>query len=336
MEIEESIDGNFNCVIYFKHTPRIASDYIVSKYTENNDEGLIKLDQPETEQTKALTEYRYSGSNEVVKNYVNFNNETWRIIGVFPTDDGTGNIENRVKIMREESIGEYSWDTSSSSINSGYGINQWGESGSYKGADLMRLLNPGYESESVNNSLYWNRESGTCYNGWNNATTTCGFVSIGLTEESKLMIDNTKWYTSVYSPYLTASEIYAEERASTTSQFNDGVTRTSNWIGKVALPYPSDYGYASSECKDKELIGNYSNTDCTDSNWLFNHIGKWLLAPYVSRPHSVGIFDSIGQVGNYREYAGGDYYVNPVLYLSPSVKITSGTGTSSDPYELSL
>ena len=44
-----------------------------------------------------------------------FNNETWRIIGVFPTDDGTGNIENRVKIIREESIGDYSWDTSNSS-----------------------------------------------------------------------------------------------------------------------------------------------------------------------------------------------------------------------------
>ena len=68
------------------------------------------------------------------------------------------NMKNRLKIIREESIGDYSWDTSeSSSINSGYGINQWGESGSYNGADLMRLLNPGYESESINNSLYWNR-----------------------------------------------------------------------------------------------------------------------------------------------------------------------------------
>ena len=71
----------------------IASEVITSKYSESNTEGLIKLDQPETEQTPALVEYRYSGSNDVVKNYVNFNNETWRIIGVIPTDDGTGKYE---------------------------------------------------------------------------------------------------------------------------------------------------------------------------------------------------------------------------------------------------
>ena len=217
-------------VIYFKHTPRIASDYIISKYTENNDEGLIRINQPATVQTEAQTEYRYSGSNDVVKNYVNFNNETWRIIGVFPTDDGTGNVENRIKIIREESIGDYSWDTSDYIL---WGINQWGSSGSYEGADLMRLLNPGYESESVNNSLYWNRGSGTCYNDWSNETTTCDFSSTGLTENAKQMIDNAKWYTSA-SNYrdITASKSYAYERASTTTQFTDEeitVTRTTNW-----------------------------------------------------------------------------------------------------------
>ena len=36
---------------------------------------------------KDITEYRYRGANP--KNYVTFNNEVWRIIGVFPTDDGT-------------------------------------------------------------------------------------------------------------------------------------------------------------------------------------------------------------------------------------------------------
>jgi len=48
---------------------------------------------------------RYSGSS--VKNYVSFNNETWRIIGIF---------EGKVKLTRE-SIGEKVWDTN--------GINHW-------------------------------------------------------------------------------------------------------------------------------------------------------------------------------------------------------------------
>ena len=42
--------------------------------------------------------------------------------------------------MRGSSIGYYYWDTSASTVNSGYGYNQWGENGDYKGADLMKLL----------------------------------------------------------------------------------------------------------------------------------------------------------------------------------------------------
>ena len=52
---------------------------------------------------------RYVGANP--NNYVSFNNELWRIIGVFNNiDDGTGMTETRLKIVRNESIGTYSWD----------------------------------------------------------------------------------------------------------------------------------------------------------------------------------------------------------------------------------
>ena len=105
-----NVTNNTTCTVEYREPT--GADTIISKYTENNNDGLIKLNQPATGQTSAQTEYRYSGSNDAVKNYVTFNNETWRIIGVFPTDDGTGNIENRIKIIREESIGDYSWDTS--------------------------------------------------------------------------------------------------------------------------------------------------------------------------------------------------------------------------------
>ena len=335
---EESIDGNFNCSVYFKEKIKTAADTIIEKAVEGNSEGLIKLDQPETGQTEAQTEYRYSGSNDVVKNYVNFNNETWRIIGVFPTDDGTGKIENRIKIIREESIGYYSWDTSDRAINSGEGINQWGESGDYEGADLMRLLNPGYESESVNNSLYWNRGSGTCYNDFRNGTTACDFSSTGLTENAKQMIDNAKWYTSASNNDITASESYAEERSSTTTQFTDSgitVTRTTNWTGKVGLMYPSDYGYASSGCRNGEqTLYFYFYETCTSTNWLYNSDNQLLLAPLAEYSISVLNVNSGGNVSlNRADIANG---ARPVIYLSSSVKITSGTGTSSDPYTLSL
>ena len=314
-----------------------AADTIISKATEGNTEGLIKLEQPGTGQTKAQTEYRYSGSNDVVKNHVNFNNEVWRIIGVFLTEDASGNIENRVKIIREESIGNYSWDSSDTSINSGSGINQWGESGSYNGADLMRLLNPGYEGENVNNSLYWNRGNGTCYNYTNNATTTCDFTSIGLTEEAKGMIEDAVWYTATSSYDVTASESYKEERGSAVGSADTGITitKTTNWIDKMGLMYPSDYGYASSGCMNGEqTLYNYSNTTCKDTNWLYNNTVQWTLSSASVSNYFVHFIYSTGLL--FYDNISYSYGVRPVTFLASSVKIVGGDGTSNNPYELSL
>ena len=62
-------------------------------------------------------DYRYYGANP--NNYVTFNDESWRIIGAFNNvDDGTGKKETRLKIIRDESIGKYSWDSSASTVNS--------------------------------------------------------------------------------------------------------------------------------------------------------------------------------------------------------------------------
>ena len=99
--------------------------------------------------TDDYSNIRYIGKNP--NNYVSVDGDIWRIIGVMKNiDDGTGNKSDRVKLIRSEAIGGYAWDTSNSSINGGIGINEWSQ------ADLMKLLNPGYESETVGGSLYWN------------------------------------------------------------------------------------------------------------------------------------------------------------------------------------
>ena len=67
------------------------------KLTNNKDNsGLYTITHPKDTtlqigNDKDITEYRYRGASP--KNYVTFNNEVWRILGVFPTDDGTGKIE---------------------------------------------------------------------------------------------------------------------------------------------------------------------------------------------------------------------------------------------------
>ena len=88
------------------------------KLTDNKDNsGLYTITHPadntlQIGATEDIKEYRYRGASP--KNYVSFNGETWRIIGVFPTDDGTGNIENRIKIIKDQSIGNKYWDTGNS------------------------------------------------------------------------------------------------------------------------------------------------------------------------------------------------------------------------------
>ena len=85
-----------------------AEDLDYNSATDEQKKEMWTFSHPATEQTEALTDYRYIGADP--NNYVTFNNETWRIIGVFTVDDGAGNKEQRLKLIRDESIGNYSWD----------------------------------------------------------------------------------------------------------------------------------------------------------------------------------------------------------------------------------
>lgn len=61
-------------------------------------------------------------------------------------------FDGKVKLIRNESIGTYPWDNkdTTTGAEADYGSNDWTT------ARLMKLLNPGYTKESVNNSLYYN------------------------------------------------------------------------------------------------------------------------------------------------------------------------------------
>ena len=293
---------------------------------------------------------RYIGKDP--NNYVSFDGDIWRIIGVMKdVDDGFGNKENRVKIIRSDEIGGYSWDTSESSINMGYGVNEWSQ------ADLMKLLNPGYESESVGGSLYWNNKSGTCYNDLNNGTTSCNFTSAGIKDKLKNMIGNAVWNTGandgVTYKYnnITTSKFYELERSTNTGKIcrsssmicTDTVSRTTTWTGKIGLMYSSDYGYATSggsttdraTCLNKELYNwdDSSVSDCKNNDWLFNSTYQWTLAPRADSSDAYLVFVVSGSaVGG--KYAYSNDGVRPVVYLKPNVLISSGTGSESDPFVL--
>ena len=262
--------------------------------TDNKDNsGLYTITHPadstlQIGATEDITEYRYRGANP--KNYVTFNNETWRIIGVFPTDDGTGKIENRIKLIKDQSIGGKYWDTGKS--------NNWA-----RPATLNTELNTTYLNS--------------------------------LDSTSKSMIGNTKYYLGGYNNSLKIQKdvMYQYERKINGSTYYYE-TNPNSWVGKMALMYASDYGYAASnECT--QILDKYDNATCKNNNWLFKGNSEWILPQHASIIINAFFVDSDGGV-----YHGGvsvnQFAVRPILYLKSNIKITGGDGTSTNPYILGL
>ena len=263
----------------------------------------------------------------------------WRIIGVFG---------NKVRVVRNESIGKYSWDTSASDVNEGQGVNEWSQ------ADLMKLLNPGYTNNkdsdssgneiSVNNSLWWDKQSGTCYNDQIDATTQCDFTTSGLSNTAKdYIIDQTIYLGGYNTDEIYANQAYAIERSNDVfnstkecfgqSNCNDNITRSLLWNGKVALPYRSDYGYATNFSSCKSSINYYSDTLCIQNNWMYSLGSFWTISPESSWPNAAIVVDGGGGSNQY-PISANYFNIYPVLTLNPDVAKISGTGTEEDPFKI--
>ncbi len=315
--------------------PNYLTTYIMDLY--DNEEtrtsnGLKKDNTPDQN-------IRYYGSNP--NNYVLFNNELWRIIGVFGSN---------VKLIRNEKLGNLSWDSSESSINRGYGVNEWSQ------ADLKNYLN----------TMYYEGTSVTCYNEKNNQTTTC--PANKLDETSKSLIDNHTWNigaidktdTTIVNPEtfaINTVSFYKAERGTTNGKIcngrdacNDTVTRTTEWTGYIGLPYPTDYAYASSEsdCETNMNAGDIDfdngifNMTCKKNNWMHHGTtmeiedATWFMSPVADPDFAANVWYVLGGGLTNDSCAAYPFSAFPTIYLKSNIIIESGKGTSSDPYELSL
>ena len=271
----------------------IATDYVINLYNSEPKSNFTnnKIQYERAESVSLVTDIggniRYYGANP--NNYVSFNDELWRIIGVFKDiDDGTGKKETRIKIARSESIGNYAWDSN--------GTNEWPT------ATLQTYLNETYLSS--------------------------------LSAESQAMIGNAKWHLGGSSTYqgLYANNYYTLERSTTVYS-----GRSTEWTGKIALMYPSDYMYAGdlSKCSKDGYNWDTDQTNCRDTSWLRNtSTTQWTLAPVSSYSGDVfGVLNS-GSVINGHYIVASSSASRPILYLNSDVTITGGDGTSGNPFTL--
>ena len=284
---------------------------------------------------------RYVGASP--ENYLKFNDETWRIVGVFNNittideEQGKEKKESLVKIVRNDSLGDYSWDSSESTTNDGWGVNEWSQ------ADLMYELNcdgkstkycrdditEGYLSNLTSETTLW-------FNGKNNAKNGTYEYRKNIRSLSIDKVAKVRWNLGGYSTaQVSALNMYNAERGTLhISNPSDGITRKEYWDGKIALIYLSDYGYASTDktCRNDMRSSTNNVYNCKNENWLFNSANQRTLSPISGDAYSVFFVYSGGTVlSNFASYAFG---VRPALFLKSDVVIAEGTGTESDPFIL--
>ena len=273
---------------------------------------------------------RYYGSSP--NNYIYFNCETypstncelWRIIGVF---------NGKLKIIKNEPIGSYSWDNKNklTGAEMNNGKNDWTT------ARLMKLLNPSdyYTTDSNDNglgqSLYWNSVSGKCYASSSNETVDCDFTSTGIKNDAtRNLISEETWNIGGWNTNkIYSNQFYGYERGTTVYS-----GRPTTWTGKIGLMYPSDYGYAADLSKCIQNLYNYSDSSCASNVWISNSVSRWMLTPYSSSSNTAWIARSTYGLEYTLVYY--KFNVHPTLYLNSDVVISSGDGSSTNPYTLSV
>ena len=315
--------------IVVNYDPKTIAQTISSlNYSENG----LEIDNTEDKNI------RYVGTNP--KNYITFNNETWRIVGVFnniTTIDNNGNEkqESLVKIIRDERIGSYSWDSSSSDINNGYGINEWSQ------ADLMYELNcdgtssSKYCREDIPNGYLSNITNGTVrwYSEANNNQGTTYDYSKNIKKGYINYIATARWNLGGATADSSSLNSYKEERGTNhISNPSDGISRSNIWEGKVALMYPSDYGYASTDSLCRNNMSSQTNNvyNCQNNNWLFNGTYQWILSARNNSETYLFNFTYKGWMAGVK--ASSSSSVRPTLYLKSDIVIVGGTGANENAY----
>ena len=333
-----------------------ANSQSITNYEDGDTGEMYTFSHASTAQTPALTDYRYIGNNP--NNYVYFNCtddtdistcEIWRIIGVFDVDDGTGNYEQKVKLV-SGSILDKEYNSSGTAIAMSSKINN--NSKNYKGinkssttllamADINLNSSHKYIKGDKNNlvaiedpfvcnsgCMAWDTNNN---NDWSNATLKTYLNTNyynSLSNSSKAMISTSKYYLGGGDLHsLSTNDIYSFERSNSTYS-----ERPNNWLGKIALMYLSDYYMPYGMGVDTSCYNNPNScSSYYDTHWLENNIVMYYLTPISSGNY---VYAYLYMTGVSSSSTSVQRNIQPVLYLKSNVKIVDGNGSADSPYVL--
>ena len=149
LAIENITSDDVTCDIKFETISKInLNDYIISLLESEQGTGKVVNENG----------YRYEGKNP--NNYIWFNNEYWRIIGVFDSASHGVSGKNLVKIIRADVLDGLAWHKSNT--------NDWTAS------SLKSLLNGAYYNAQDGTS------SGYCYGYSTTSIANCDYTKRGI------------------------------------------------------------------------------------------------------------------------------------------------------------
>lgn len=267
--------------------------------------SIKKVPEGSTTSKSVDADFRYEGRNP--NNYVKFNDELWRVIGVFDSNSHGQTGEDLVKIIRASTVNAYTFHTSAS--------NTWSSSG------IKSILNQTYYNRGESNSACY----GYATSSTNMVETKCDFSGIGLSDYYKTMIANVSWYWGgAGNSAVSAVEMYEAERSSSKSPVT----------ASVGLMYASDYGFAvlKSDCSRNTSLNLYNTPACVSNNWLSGF--NWTMSTNSSNSAYAFESDYNGALVSANVTTGAN--IKPVVYLNSNVHYIAGSGTARNPYIIGI
>lgn len=275
--------------------------------------------------------YRYTGSSDVVNNYVCFDddcsqNNLYRIIGLFRNK--ADNYE--LKLIKATFI-----------------TDSLGGTGGYKG-----------EYYDDVKAFYW-AGSNKKNNNWR--TSDLNLINLndvyynGLSDSWKKMIVSHEYIVTgnLFSRITSGNvkEAYDYELGNNKLTIGDSGCITDEGVQRgcqeedltvntnIGLMYISDYFYAASN--DNWTLDGTNYNKAVNSNWLAIHQGKaeeCFITRDASRIDVIFNIQTSGALFNSYVYhfdeTNGKHAIRPTFYLNNQVKLSSGEGTITNPYKL--
>ncbi len=282
------------------------SECIKNNYT--SDESIVHIDE--------LT-YRYSGKD--VNNYVLFNDELWRIIGVF---------DNNLKLIKNNTISDTLYYDKTSKKRPLYIRYQMNEKECYKtieNCDLFKYLNDiSSGKENYDKKILYNLDGNySYYQGYYNF----------LKQKSKDMIASSIWKSGVVDiDYIdTLFNIHKSEEVILNVIKNENTEHIIN--KKVGLINISDYLYASDKYNELSSLKDISKEEYINSNWMYNGSAIWTLSKSPIGENII-VVNNDGALEN--KIVSSLLPIRPVIYLKENIKVIYGDGTISSPYVLGV